>query len=171
MVGTIYRAVTGDTIPEPIRQIGSMIVSGLMGGPVGVAIDVLTTAAEDITGIDPDRIGQALLHGESLRAAIAGPTTPTTPPAAPTRNGAPPTGPARPSPQRLTRNAATTEAGPPATPVAWTAAQLAAYGVRTNATGTLRMGTLHGADALNALELAHLHTAQAAYARSAALAR
>ena len=50
VVGTIYRAVTGDVIPEPLRFFGSLLVSGLLGGPMGVAISLATTAAEKITG-------------------------------------------------------------------------------------------------------------------------
>jgi hypothetical protein len=63
VVGTIYRAVTGDQIAEPIRRIGSAIVSGLMGGPIGVAIDLVMLAAEKVTGVDLDKTGQRLLAG------------------------------------------------------------------------------------------------------------
>ena len=39
VVGSIYRAVTGDVPVEPLRTMGSLIVSGLTGGPVGLAIN------------------------------------------------------------------------------------------------------------------------------------
>ena len=61
VVGTIYRAITGDQIPEPVRRIGSLIASGLMGGPIGVVINLAITAAEKISGIDLDNVGQKLL--------------------------------------------------------------------------------------------------------------
>ena len=71
VVGTIYRAVTGDTIPEAARIAGSMVVSGLMGGPVGLAINVGTTLFEKASGIDPEQIGHrmlALLGGQGHAA-------------------------------------------------------------------------------------------------------
>lgn len=61
VIGTIYRAVTGDTVPEGARMAGSFAVSGLTGGPVGVAVTMGLTLLEKITGIDPDRIGQSVL--------------------------------------------------------------------------------------------------------------
>src|ERR1700729_3761141 len=54
IVGTIYRAVTGDVIPEALRRGGSMLVSGLLGGPIGLGINIATTIAEKATGIDPE---------------------------------------------------------------------------------------------------------------------
>jgi hypothetical protein len=61
VVGNIYRAMTGDTPPEPARIIGSFIASGLAGGPIGLAINAAVTAAEKITGIDPDHIAHSIL--------------------------------------------------------------------------------------------------------------
>jgi hypothetical protein len=61
VVGNIYRAVTGDIPPEPARIIGSFIASGLAGGPIGLAINAVVTAAEKITGIDPDHIAHTML--------------------------------------------------------------------------------------------------------------
>ena len=46
VIGTIYRAITGDTIPEPVRVIGSVVVGFLTGGPVGVATGLLGSFAE-----------------------------------------------------------------------------------------------------------------------------
>jgi hypothetical protein len=61
VVGNIYRAITGDVPPEPVRLIGSFIASGLAGGPIGLAINAAITAAEKITGVDPDHIAHAAL--------------------------------------------------------------------------------------------------------------
>jgi hypothetical protein len=136
VVGTIYRAVTGDVIPEGVRRFGSMLVSGLAGGPVGLAINIATTLAEKVTGIDPDKIVTAELN--PLRAT-AGATaqSPVIPPQA---------------------------ASAPAAPVAgaWTPEQLTAYGVSTNTAGNLTLGTIEGADVLNAIQLANLNKAAAA---------
>ena len=169
VVGTIYRAVTGDTIPEAERRIGSLIVSGLMGGPVGMAINLVTMALEKITGIDLDRAGQALLHGEPLGQAVAGQTAAkqdavtAPPPAAPPQH-------ADTTPQLHPGAAPASHApAPTQTASAWSTAALAAYGVRSNDAGTLRMAGVQGADVLNTLELARLHTARSAYARVAAL--
>ena len=129
VVGTIYRAVTGDVIPEALRQAGSMLVSGLLGGPIGLVINIATTIAEKVTGIDPEKIVAAQLNPPPVAVA---------PSAAPV-------------------------AQPASLPM--TAAQLAAYGVSTTETGTLKLGKIEGADVLNSIQLAGLgKTAAAAYA-------
>ena len=61
VVGTLYRAATGDTIPEGTRMAGGMVVSVLMGGPVGLVTNIATTMFEKVTGFDPDRIGRRVL--------------------------------------------------------------------------------------------------------------
>ena len=63
VVGSIYRAVTGDVPPEPLRTMGSLLLSGLTGGPVGLAINAAVTGAEKLTGIDPDSIVHSMLAG------------------------------------------------------------------------------------------------------------
>lgn len=128
VVGTIYRAVTGDTIPETVREAGSLVVSGLTGGPVGVAIGVGALLVEQALGIDPEAIGQRMLAG----IGIGHPSPPSaTPPAPP-----PPAPPAR---------------------APWSPGELAAYGVTRTAEGTLRGPDATGADVLNGLELRRLH--------------
>jgi len=61
VVGNIFRAVTGDAPPEPVRIAGSLVFSALTGGPVGVAICAAVTVLEKLTGLDPDRIAHQLL--------------------------------------------------------------------------------------------------------------
>jgi hypothetical protein len=153
VVGTIYRAVTGDVIPEGLRRFGSMVVSGLAGGPVGLMVNIATTLAEKATGIDPDKIIIGQLNpasptaAPSQLAATAPAVAPT--PAAPT--------PAAPTPAALTPAALA--------PSALSPEQLAAYGVTTNTAGDLTLGTMQGADVLNTIQLATLtKTAAAAYA-------
>jgi hypothetical protein len=61
VVGNIFRAVTGDSPPEPVRMVGCAIFSALTGGPIGLAIYAAVTAAEKLTGLDPDHIAHAVL--------------------------------------------------------------------------------------------------------------
>jgi hypothetical protein len=127
VVGTIYRAVTGDTIPEAVRSIGSFVVSGLLGGPIGLVTNAAMQAIEKITGIDPEKIGQDVLarmgvgHREAdpmVAAATPSDTTASVPEFA-----------------------------------GWSPAQLAAYGVTTAPGGMVKRGAVEGADVLNGLEL------------------
>ncbi len=133
VVGTVYRALTGDVIPEAARVAGSLVVSGLAGGPVGVATSVALLAAEKATGVDPEKIGQSVLADVGIGAS--------SPPAA----------------------AGTHVAAPAAAPVSsgvgkagWSDAQLAAQGVTVSADGNLSRGALRGSDVLNDMELARL---------------
>ena len=140
VVGTIYRALTGDVIPEPLQRAGSLVVSGLLGGPVGVVTSIATTLAEKITGIDPEKI-MAKLFNPSL-----------------------PTAPARDESPAVTLASAVPPVPSPSTRLAMTPAQLSAYGVKVDAFGTLRLGDIQGADVLNTIELSRLSKAAAAYA-------
>jgi hypothetical protein len=133
VVGTLYRAITGDRIPEAAREAGSLIFSGLTGGPVGIAVNLATEVVEKVTGIDPEKIGTRAL------ASLGVGRTPDKPPAPIIEAHAPPPRPA------LVQQAA------------WSAAQLAAYGVTTTSQGILRHGNEEGSDVLNGLELARLH--------------
>lgn len=83
VVGTIYRAVTGDVVAEPLRVAGSMIASGLMGGPIGVAISAASNLFQHVAGLDLDAIAHGMLASIGLAgddAQVA--TTPTTTPLA-----------------------------------------------------------------------------------------
>jgi hypothetical protein len=149
VIGTIYRAVTGDQIPEAVRRIGSLIVSGLLGGPIGIAINLAVTFAEKITGIDLDQTGQMLLAGTAPEARHV----------------------ANPAPASAPVQRAEAPAPSASSPVqAWSPAQLAAYGVRTAGDGDLNLADLCGADVLNTLELIHIQRAQVAYGQAVQLA-
>ena len=54
VVGMIYRAATGETIPAPSRIAGSMATSALFGGPLGVLGTVVTSFVEELIRIGPD---------------------------------------------------------------------------------------------------------------------
>jgi hypothetical protein len=146
IVGTIYRAVTGDTIPETARSIGSIVMSGLIGGPIGIATNVAIQAIEKLTGVDPEAIGQTMLASIGVGHHSAGGASAVPPDAAAT--GAPP---------------AEVAAAAPA-PLAWLPSQLMAYGVSTDVHGLLRHGDVKGADVLNNLELVRLRSPGAAAA-------
>jgi hypothetical protein len=139
VVGTLYRAITGDTIPRPLREAGSLLVSGLIGGPIGVATNLAMLGFEKITGIDLEEVEQNV-----ITALMPDKATPVAASAAPSP-AAVATAPAAP--------AAPAPSGSAAEPVAWTPAQLAAYGVVKGADGELHRGGLSGADVLNALQL------------------
>ena len=137
VIGTLFRAMTGEVIPEPIRDAGSLVVSTLIGGPVGAALNLGELAAEKLTGIDPEKIGDKLLAdigiGRKTAVPVPAEAVAATPPPA-------------------TKAAA---------PIAWSPAQLTAYGVTTNAGGELEQGRLAGSDVLNSLELDVIRTQQA----------
>lgn len=122
IIGTLYRAVTGDTIPVPVRDAGSMLFSGLIAGPIGVATDIGELAAEKISGFDPEKIGDRVL----AKMGIRGPLQPVT---------------------ELAESAGKSAQAVSASP--WSASQLAAYGVTVTPGGDLKLASLQGSDVLN----------------------
>ena len=68
VVGMIYRGVTGDTIPEPVRIAGGLAFSALTGGPVGIVLTAAADVAEEALGIDPDKIAHSMLASLGLAA-------------------------------------------------------------------------------------------------------
>lgn len=147
VIGTIYRTVTGDQISEPMRRIGSVLVSGLIGGPIGAVINIATIMAEKITGVDLDQTGQKLMTSNGV--AIVGNPTPGLAQVVPSD----PPAPLAPSPI-----------------AAWSSAELAASGVSTASDGSLKLANLSGAEVLNSLELSRIQMARSAYDRSMSLA-
>jgi hypothetical protein len=168
VVGTIYRVVTGDAVSEPVREAGSLLFSVLLGGPIGLIASIAATIAEKITGIDPEKIIAAQFN-PTPPTATAQAETPR-PDAAPADAAPSPA----PTPPAETSNAEAASAGPAPAPIppspdaptqrALTQEQLAAYGVRSTASGTLKLGDVEGADVLNAIQLVRLDKAAAAYA-------
>lgn len=75
VVGMIYRAVTGDTIPASVREVGSLVVSGLTGGPLGVGISLGVDAVERAVGFDPEQMGQSMLASLGIGRAARPPAT------------------------------------------------------------------------------------------------
>jgi hypothetical protein len=144
VVGTIYRAVTGDEIPEEARFAGSLVVSGLTSGPIGVAINLGTTALERVTGIDPEAVGTRLLAG----IGIGGHAAPAHAYAKADTGASQPVSALNATPAPAPLRAAAAKS--------WSPAQLTAYGVVQGAGGTLTRGSMSGADVLNSLELTRL---------------
>jgi hypothetical protein len=75
VVGTNDRAVTNDVIPEPLWRLGSLLVSGLLAGPIGVAISLAATAAEKITGVDPEKVVAAQFNARATPGIVTRPET------------------------------------------------------------------------------------------------
>jgi hypothetical protein len=147
VIGTIYRAATGDVISPEARFAGSLVVSGLTSGPIGVAVNLGASALERLTGIDPDAIGSRLLADIGIGSHAA-------PAHIYAKAGTKPAQPASASTPAPAPAALQAETEKP-----WSAAQLAAYGVVQGAGGILTRGTMSGADVLNSLELTRLgHT-------------
>lgn len=140
VIGTIYRALTGDVISDEARTVGSLVVSGLTGGPVGIAMNVATLAVEKLTGIDPDRIGQSVLAEIGVGSRRHGASASPGPKAAD-------------APKLSTQVSAAAQEAPGR---GWSPTQLAAYGVTRTAAGALKRGDTEGSDVLNDLELARL---------------
>jgi hypothetical protein len=59
VVGTIYRAVTGDDVHPAFRVAASAALSVVLGGPIGLAVTMISVAAEEIA------------HGGPASSAIA----------------------------------------------------------------------------------------------------
>jgi hypothetical protein len=152
IVGTIYRAVTGDAVSEPVREAGSLLFSVLLGGPIGLISSIATTIAEKISGIDPEKIIAAQFH--TVRAEATVQTATGKAEAAPTQPAAVPAPPVAPDAVVV----------PTSTQRALTQEQLAAYGVRSTASGTLKLGDAEDADVLNTIQLLRLDKAAAVYA-------
>jgi hypothetical protein len=160
VVGTLYRAITGDRANEGVRDAGSLVLSAVMGGPFGVVANFATTLVEKLTGYGPEWLGGQVVAelGLNLKAspndatATSAPVVATAPHVAAAVVAEAPSAPV---------------AAQPATAIPLTPAQLAAYGVRQGHDGSLAMGTLQGADVLNAIELSRHDTAAAvaAYGR------
>lgn len=54
VVGTIYRAVTGETVPAAERIATSLLSGALFGGPLGVLATVVGCFVEDLIQRGPD---------------------------------------------------------------------------------------------------------------------
>ncbi len=70
VVGTIYRAITGDEI----RSISRIIGGAVFGGPMGAASGLVTAVIEDGTGQEPGELALSFVSGkraESGKAAKA----------------------------------------------------------------------------------------------------
>ena len=63
-VGMIYRAITGATVPEPLRILGA----GLFGGPIGMMGAAMAGLALELLSMPPDTSRPALPAGMSQSA-------------------------------------------------------------------------------------------------------
>ena len=138
IIGTIYRAVTGDTIPEAARRLGSFAVSGLMGGPIGMLTNLALLAIEKATGFDPEKIGQDILVSLGIGSHDAVDVASAD----------------APDKDRTLTSPSVVDASRLIVPGAWSPSQLLAYGITTDGAGNMRRGDLQGSDVLNEMSLA-----------------
>lgn len=112
VVGTVYRALTGDSI----ATMPSIIGGALFGGPIGLALALAGNAFKSETGMDP---------GETVVASLFGPGSPPAADAPQMAKIAPPASPAAHAPPKLTidipapkpdAQTAAAQAGPPGPP-------------------------------------------------------
>ena len=80
IVGTIYRAITGETLPTPLKIAGSVASAAILGGPIGVFGTVFLGLAEELVRLGPDLSRPALPQGFSMNGSEGGvsPVTPGT---------------------------------------------------------------------------------------------
>jgi hypothetical protein len=119
VVGTIYRAITGDTVNEAVRDAGSMLVGGLLGGPIGVAISAVGALIQHFAHIDLDAMTRSAL----VSAGVLDDTPQTVAEAAPATIEANPCGSATAAEARAQGLSAMAEA-----PAVSTSVAIAAYG-------------------------------------------
>ncbi len=76
VVGMIYRAATGETIPTPIRVLGA----GIVGGPIGAIGAVFMSLIEELIRMGPDLSRPSVPAGMSATGSEQGvqPVTPGT---------------------------------------------------------------------------------------------
>ena len=168
VVGTIYRAITGDVIPEGARMAGSLLFSGLAFGPFGLLTSAATAAFGKLTGLDADAVGRSILGSfepnaeggaapEGTTAYAAAPLRPSAAIVAAAGDDLLPEGASSAGAARAGTTEGAGEPDAPRRPLL--PAQLAAYGVSRTAAGALRREDgMEGADVLNTLELLRIGT-------------
>lgn len=78
IVGTIYRAFTGETLPAPLKIASTVASAALFGGPVGAIGAVVLGFAEELFRMGPDLSRPALPEGFTMNGSEGGvgPVTP-----------------------------------------------------------------------------------------------
>lgn len=109
LVGTAYRAVTGDEISSPARVMGGILFGGAIGGLTAVANAVV----DESTGKD---IGEHALVAMGMQSDKAPATAVAAAPAPPSRDSSPVPGPAAPTLAAPTLAALASPAAAPAAP-------------------------------------------------------
>lgn len=80
VIGTIYRAITGETLPEPLKIASSVVSSAILGGPVGVLGAIAAGLVSELIRMGPDLSRPALPEGFAMNGSEGGvsPVTPGT---------------------------------------------------------------------------------------------
>ena len=71
VVGTLYRQVTGETIPPPLSILGSL-VTGAMFGPIGILGSVAFNFAQELIRLGPDTSRPSVPEGMDATGSEAG---------------------------------------------------------------------------------------------------
>ena len=72
VVGMIYRAITGESIPTPLKIGGAVVASAIAGGPLGALGAVFLGLAEELVRLGPDQSRPALPEGFSVNGSEGG---------------------------------------------------------------------------------------------------
>ncbi len=78
IIGTIYRAITGETLPEPLKIASSVVSSAIFGGPVGALGAVAIGLVSELIRLGPDLSRPALPEGFANNGSEGG-VSPVTP--------------------------------------------------------------------------------------------
>ena len=76
--GMIYRAITGEDIPAPLKIAGAVATSAIAGGPLGALGSIVLNFVEELVRLGPDRSRPALPEGFAPGGSESG-VTPVTP--------------------------------------------------------------------------------------------
>lgn len=76
VVGMIYRAVSGETLPTSERVAGALITGAFFGGPLGVMGTVVLSVIEEMFRMGPDATQRPWGETPSAEAALAATTQP-----------------------------------------------------------------------------------------------
>ena len=71
VVGTIYRAITGEP-PPPVQIAASVVSSAAFGGPAGIVGTLLLNAAMELARLGPDTSRPAVPEGMDVTGSEAG---------------------------------------------------------------------------------------------------
>ncbi len=72
LVGMIYRAITGESLPPPLMIAGSVVSSAALGGPLGIVGSIVLNTAMELARLGPDTSRPAVPEGMDVTGSEAG---------------------------------------------------------------------------------------------------